>query len=269
MIPLQHAVATDLAPLVQRLADGRRGQRRRRRRRARPAPRSTTVLADSRSNSLIVRAANPARLARSRARSTRLDRPAGAAAPAGNIWVVHLKNADADKLATVLRAAFGGAWPAAARRRQRRHASPARAGRRRRRRAAPARHRRHAPATAPVAASAQPSTGGFIQADPATNSLIITAPEPLYRQLRAVIDQLDSRRAQVYIESLIVEVDADKAADFGFQWQGLLGNRAATRTSVGAGTNFGTGARQHRQPGHAAVGSGATGLASIAVPCPA
>jgi general secretion pathway protein D len=36
-----------------------------------------------------------------------------------------------------------------------------------------------------------PSTGGQIQADPATNSLIITAPEPQYRQLRAVIDQLD------------------------------------------------------------------------------
>jgi general secretion pathway protein D len=58
-----------------------------------------------------------------------------------------------------------------------------------------------AQATAPVAASAQPSTGGFIQADPATNSLIITAPEPLYRQLRAMIDQLDTRRAQVYIEA--------------------------------------------------------------------
>ena len=36
-----------------------------------------------------------------------------------------------------------------------------------------------------------------------------------------MIDQLDSRRAQVYIESLIVEVDGDNAADFGFQWQGL------------------------------------------------
>ena len=55
-------------------------------------------------------------------------------------------------------------------------------------------------ATAPVRPSAGPSTGGFIQADPSTNSLIITAAEPLYQQLRNVIDQLDSRRAQVYIE---------------------------------------------------------------------
>ena len=58
--------------------------------------------------------------------------------------------------------------------------------------------------------ASQPSTGGQIQADPATNSLIITAPEPQYRQLRAVIDKLDARRAQVFVESLIVEVNADK-----------------------------------------------------------
>ena len=76
-----------------------------------------------------------------------------------------------------------------------------------------------------MSASAGPSTGGFIQADPATNSLIITAPEPLYRQLRNVIDQLDSRRAQVYIETLIVKVDADKAADIGIQWQAISGNQ--------------------------------------------
>jgi general secretion pathway protein D len=46
----------------------------------------------------------------------------------------------------------------------------------------------------PAAATAnsnQPSTGGQIQADPTTNSLIISAPEPQYRQLRAVIDKLD------------------------------------------------------------------------------
>ncbi|MDQ6628394.1 MAG: type II secretion system secretin GspD, partial [Pseudomonadota bacterium] len=94
-------------------------------------------------------------------------------------------------------------------------------------------------AAAPISASAGPSTGGFIQADPATNSLIVTAPEPLYRQVRAMIDQLDERRAQVYIESLIVEVTGDNAADFGFQWQGLLtgGNR---NNGIVGGTNFGT-----------------------------
>jgi general secretion pathway protein D len=92
-------------------------------------------------------------------------------------------------------------------------------------------------ATAPVQASAGPSTGGFIQADPSTNSLIITAAEPLYRQVRAMIDQLDTRRAQVYIESLIVEVKGDNAAEFGIQWQGLSGQQGDKYIS-GVGTNF-------------------------------
>ncbi len=88
-------------------------------------------------------------------------------------------------------------------------------------------------------ASNQPSTGGQIQADPATNSLIISAPEPVYRELRAVIDKLDQRRAQVFIESLIAEVRADRAADFGIQWQGILGKKGDTNIGV-LGTNFST-----------------------------
>jgi general secretion pathway protein D len=55
-----------------------------------------------------------------------------------------------------------------------------------------------------------------------------------------MIDQLDTRRAQVYIESMIVEVSGDNAADFGFQWQGILGNRGDSNL-LAAGTNFNTG----------------------------
>ena len=84
--------------------------------------------------------------------------------------------------------------------------------------------------------SNQPSTGGQIQADPTTNSLIITAPEPQYRQLRAVIDKLDGRRAQVLIESLIVEVSANKVAEFGIQWQTAFGNYGNGAVGV-IGTN--------------------------------
>ncbi|HCL87164.1 MAG TPA: type II secretion system protein GspD, partial [Comamonadaceae bacterium] len=76
-----------------------------------------------------------------------------------------------------------------------------------------------------------------IQADPSTNSLIITAPEPLFRQIRTVIDQLDGRRAQVLVESLIVEVRASKVAEFGIQWQGVLGNYGSTLGVLG--TNSG------------------------------
>ncbi|MBA5844834.1 secretin N-terminal domain-containing protein, partial [Escherichia coli] len=61
--------------------------------------------------------------------------------------------------------------------------------------------------------------GGMIQADAATNSLIITASDPVYRNLRSVIDQLDARRAQVYIEALIVELNSTTSGNLGIQWQ--------------------------------------------------
>jgi len=54
-----------------------------------------------------------------------------------------------------------------------------------------------------------------------------------------VIEKLDTRRAQVYVESLIVEVSAEKAAEFGIQWQGLVG-RAGSGLIGAIGTNFGT-----------------------------
>jgi general secretion pathway protein D len=232
VVPLKHAVAADLAQLVQRLSEGG----------APAAPGATaaggvTVAADSRSNSLIVRAPNRARLAMTLANIDKLDRPVQGAGPQGNMWVVHLRNADAVRLATVLRAAFAGTGSGSA--------SPATGGfgglggtATTGTPATPGMGAQGAAATAPITAAAQPSTGGFVQADPATNSLIITAPEPLYRQVRAMIDQLDTRRAQVYIESMIVEVSGDNAADFGFQWQGLIGSRGDTNL-IGLGTNFG------------------------------
>jgi general secretion pathway protein D len=81
------------------------------------------------------------------------------------------------------------------------------------------------------------NNGGIVQADPSTNSLIITAPEPIYRNLRSIIEKLDVRRAQVFVESLIVEVSTDKAAEFGIQFQGLSGVGADGVRVIG-GTNF-------------------------------
>jgi general secretion pathway protein D len=230
VIPLRYAVAADLVVLVNRLiepssagggpaAGGAGG--------AGDASYRTTLVAEPRSNSLVLRAANPARMALVRSLVARLDQPT-AQNTSGNIHVVYLKNADAVSLATTLRAAMAseaalggssgasggsGAGTATV------VARPSGAN--------------SSPSTAPVATSAQPSTGGQIQADPATNALIITAPEPQYRQMRAVIDQLDTRRAQVFVESLIVEVNANKLADFGVQWQGLLGREGGTVGVIG------------------------------------
>ena len=253
VIQLRYAVAADIAPLIQRLTDSASS--------AAPAvPGAAATLAapqvliDTRSNSLIIRSPNAARMSSLRALIAKLDtQPQGSAAN-GNIWVVHLKNADATKLAAVLRAAFsaaGGGGGAASS-----TASPLGTN-------PPGAAGAGAGATgaaAPLGASAGPSTGGFIQADPSTNSLVVTAPEPLYRQVRAMIDQLDERRAQVYIESLIVEVTGDNAADFGFQWQGLLGGKGSSVIGVG-GTNFGTtGNLLQIDRAQAAGGSAAAGI---------
>ena len=223
VIVLKHAMASELAPLVTRLLEpGASG--------GAPGPANTadnsfktTVMAEPRANSLILRAANPARVAQVRSLIEKLDQPSSALA-SGNIHVVYLKNAEATKLAVTLRAALTGqggtntpGTPTAT------LAQPNPTGGN----------------TAPMGSSTatnQPSTGGQIQADPATNSLIISAPEPQYRQLRAVIDKLDQRRAQVLVESLIAEVNAEKLAQFGFQWQNVVGSSGGNLGVMG--TNF-------------------------------
>jgi general secretion pathway protein D len=230
IVQLQHAVAADLAPLVQRLAEGAGSA-------AVPgAPVAAggggvTVVPEPRSNALILRAANPTKLAQLRAHVALLDKPSTLMGPGGGLWVVYLKNADAERLATVVRAAFGALGTGASG-----TAAPSAQAVR------PALSQPSQPGQTtvvgrPAGSAAQPSTGGFIQADPATNSLIITAPEPLYKQVRALIDQLDTRRAQVYIESMIVEVSPSDSADFGFQWQGLLG-KSGDKFGLVTGTNF-------------------------------
>ncbi len=177
---------------------------------------------DTRTNSLIVRADTPALVARIKTLLAGIDQPTAAN---GNINVVYLKNAEATKLAETLRGLLSGGSVSTTN-----PVSPA------------------ASATAGTASisgttAATTSGGGAvsssIQADVATNSLIITAPEHVYNSLRSVIDKLDARRKQVMVEALIVEVSSQAAAEFGFQWQGL-GGLGKSGTQVIGGTNFGT-----------------------------
>ncbi len=243
VVPLRHTVAADLAPVVQRLAEAGGGGPT-----VGPAASGldaagrVVVVAEPRTNALIIRAPNAARLNLARSLVARLDQPSAQAA-GGNIHVVYLKNAEATRLAVTLRAAMASLAPPAA----------AAGGGPGAGAAAAQAISTGSPASLPAAAGgggtggsaasaavqplAPPTTGGQIQADPATNALIITAPDPLYRQLRAVIDQLDTRRAQVFVESLIAEVNADKAAELGIQWQHVLGS-AGDRTLGVLGTNF-------------------------------
>ena len=223
-IKLQHAFASDIAAILSKVLDtGAAGT-------ADPALK-TVILAEPRSNSILVRSSSAERVRQVRILVARLDIPGN---KNGNIWVVPLKNAEASKLAITLRAIVaadaalsaqvaGGsaaANPAAANPQQ----NPAAAG------------SGTSLATSALVSSSTPNVGGFIQAEPATNSLIITANEPLYRNLRQVIEELDRRRTQVYIEALIVEVSSETAAELGIQWNFLLGSG---NQNVGfGGTNF-------------------------------
>jgi len=248
IIPLKYAIASDLVPLVTKLVESGSTNG--------TAPAAgqtdtsfkTTMLAEPRSNAVILRAANPARVSLVRSLIAKLDQPTAnnGNGDAGNIYVVYLKNADATKLATTLRAAMSGDARGSSGSSSGSSntsslssgLSPTSSGSSNSTTSSSSSTSSSTGSSSSGALSGttsnQPSTGGQIQADPSTNSLIITAPEPQYRQLRAVIDKLDGRRAQVLVESLIVEVSSDKSAEFGIQWQGVLG-------SVGLGTNFGTG----------------------------
>ena len=246
IIPLKYAIASDLVPLLTKLVESGSTSG------AAPAPGQTdssyktTMLAEPRSNAVILRAANPARVSLVRSLIAKLDQPTvnNSNGDAGNIYVVYLKNADATKLATTLRAAMSGEARGSSGSSSGSSGSSSTSGMSASSLSSGSSSSSSSGSTSTGntassgalsgTTSNQPSTGGQIQADPSTNALIITAPEPQYRQLRAVIDKLDGRRAQVLVESLIVEVSSDKSAEFGVQWQCVLGK-------VGLGTNFGSG----------------------------
>jgi general secretion pathway protein D len=232
LIAVRHASALDIVTLLNRLqtdaavagaaASGDAQQR-------------VTVIADPRSNSILVRADNPGRVARIRQLIGELDTPGRAG---GNMFIVYLRNAEASRVAQTLRGMLtgtDGTTAGAASLSPQTPVSimgtPSLTGA-----AAPA-------ATLPLSngttggASSFAASGATITADTASNALVIMAPEPVYNNLRAIIEKLDVRRAQVFVEALIVEVSADKAAEFGIQWQALTGYNT-TQTRVVGGTNF-------------------------------
>ncbi|RFP24162.1 type II secretion system protein GspD [Duganella sp. BJB488] len=256
VIPVRYAIASDLASMVNKLMDTGAG--------AGDAGK-VSVLADPRTNALILRAPSAARANLAKSLIAKLDQPTQ---ELGNVHVVYLKNAEAAKLAQTLRSVVSGDTSAA-------NATgvggtgtgqSGQGGLGQGGLGGQSSNTGGMGGGSNSGTSSGPSnplltgsnqqqqggggTAGYIQADSTTNTLIITAPESVYRNLRAVIDQLDVRRAQVYIESLIVEVSSDKASEFGVQWVGATGNENSTYRVGGlqsyssGGNNIGTLATQ-------------------------
>ncbi len=253
IVPVHNASATDIATMLQKMLDPNATG-------ANDPTLKIAISADPRTNSIMLRASNGARVEVARNLIAKLDEPTHGT---GNIHVVHLRNADAAKLASTLRGILGSSQGGSGAGREAGSASSALGA---------SASSTGTPGVPPLPSGLQSTTsssalgssgassaglgnggpsfasneteqnqaGGIIQADTATNSLIITAPDPVYRNLQNVIDELDARRAQVYIESLIVEVSSDDEGQLGVQWQGILTNKA-NNTGLYAGTNFNSG----------------------------
>src|SRR3569623_500011 len=258
VVPVRNAMASDIAVMVNRLLEP-----------GASTPGTETgrinVLADPCTNSVIVRAPSAALANLAKALIAKLDQPT---AMQGNVHVVYLKNAEATKLAQTLRAVVASDatitnTPPTTAGQPQQAAQTGQSGSTQQ--TSSASGGLQAPPSSPATPQGPLPTGGpggFIQADTATNSLIITANEAVYRNLRTVIDQLDARRAQVYIESLIVEVSANHAAEFGIQWANLTGD-SNSRFRVGTITGFSSGGNNliNQAVRRAAMQAGVTGAA--------
>ncbi|MFV2057530.1 MAG: type II secretion system secretin GspD [Thiohalomonadales bacterium] len=85
-----------------------------------------------------------------------------------------------------------------------------------------------------------------IQADEASNALVITASPTVFRSLEGVVRQLDIRRAQVLVEAIIAEVSLNKVASLGVQW---LFDGTANDKPIGAVDFTGIGAAAIKNSG--------------------
>lgn len=184
IVPLRHASATEIVRVLTALEQAKA--------QANPAAGGGTaparMVADERTNSVLLSGDAPSRL-RLRTLIAHLDTPVEAT---GNTQVIYLRYATAKDLLPVLQGVSKKLSE------DQQTASPQ------------------------GQPQAQGSSGGGgivdIQADEATNSLVITAPPDSIRSLKAVIAQLDIRRAQVLVEAAVTELSADKTSELGVQW---------------------------------------------------
>ena len=196
VVPLQHASATELVRILTQLTSAPRAD---------GAPVSISLVADSRTNSILIGGDKSERL-RLRTLIAHLDTPLE---DGGDTQVRYLRYADAEELATKLQQHFTA------------QAQQAAAGQQ--------------------AAGASSSGEVSVWADTQTNAIIVNAPPKMMRSLMQIVDKLDIRRAQVLVEAIIVEVIADKTSELGITWavEGTGSNTPIGLTNFpDAGTNI-------------------------------
>jgi general secretion pathway protein D len=189
VIPLQHASSSEVVRVLTALTQAPRAD---------GAPVSTSLVADARTNSVLVGGDRTDRL-RLRTLIAHLDTPLE---DGGDTQVRYLRYADAEELATKLQQHFQG----------------------------------QVAAQGAAGGAAAPARNGEVSvwADTQTNAIVVNAPPKMMRSLMQIVDKLDIRRAQVLVEAIIVEVIADKTAELGITW---AVEGAASTTPISA-TNF-------------------------------
>ena len=233
VVRVQNGIAVDIAAMVSELLETQGADQ----------TQKINVIGDPRSNSIIIRSGSPERTELARNLIYKLD---NAQSNPSNMHVVYLRNAQAGKLAQSLRGLLTGESDSGVSDDARGKLSAMGGNGKNTEGTSNAQNSSGTPTGSGVQSGYGQSTGSTtgtsgtsqdqdtsfsaggvtIQADATTNTLLISAPDPLYRNLREVIDMLDQRRAQVVIESLIVEVGEDDATEFGVQWQaGNLGGK--------------------------------------------
>lgn len=215
VVPLEHASATEIVRVLTALAQTPRVD---------GAPTSLSLVADARTNSVLIGGEKAERL-RLRALIAHLDTPLEAG---GDTQVRYLRYADAEELATKLQQ--HGTDQATA----------------------------HAAGAGGQAAADSPTDGVAVWADVQTNAIIVNAPPKMMRSLMSIVDKLDIRRDQVMVEAIIVEVTADRTSELGVTWA------VADADSVPVGvTNFPSNGPGVVQLGAAAAGDGTANPANL------
>ncbi len=170
IVPLQHASATEVVRVLTALTQAPRAD---------GLPVTTSLVADARTNSILIGGDKSGRL-RLRALVAHLDTPLEAG---GDSQVRYLRYADAEELATKLQQHFT--------------------------------QQATAEGAAPTANS---GANVSVWADVQTNAIVVNAPPKMMRSLMSIVDKLDIRRAQVLVEAIIVEVQVDKSTQLGVTW---------------------------------------------------
>lgn len=242
IIPLRHADAKEVAQQITQLYEQASGttrrtsrtSRSRSRRSSRSAELSETpylskVIADERTNSVMVLASKRA-MSKVRELVARLDRKLEEGAQ-GKLHVHYLKHANAAELAEVL-----GALTASSISGTRRVGATGSGAQ------APGRRSTNRGGTTAggQVVSAQFEGGLKVAADESTNALIITASAKDYQTLAAeVLDKLDIARKQVYVEAIIMELNINNERDLGVSGQGGGGFSIGGNPALGFGSSLG------------------------------